>query len=34
MTTKSDSGDFPGMEMTLKKAKDAAAPAPAAPPAQ
>jgi hypothetical protein len=34
MTTKSDSGNFPGMEMTLKKAKDAAAPAPAVPPAQ
>ncbi len=34
MTTKSDSGDFPGMEMTLTRAKDApAAPAtPAAPP--
>ena len=35
MTTKTDSGDFPGMELTLTRAKDApAAPAaPAAPPA-
>jgi len=33
MTTKSDSGDFPGMELTLKKATAAPAPpaAPAAP---
>jgi hypothetical protein len=30
MSTKSDSGDFPAMEMTLKRAKDAGA-APAAP---
>jgi hypothetical protein len=34
LTSKPDSGDFPGMEMTLKRAKDAAPPAPApAPPA-
>ena len=33
MSTKSDSGDFPGMEMTLKRSKDAGT-APAAPPAQ
>jgi hypothetical protein len=31
MTTKSDSGDFPGMQMTLKRAQPAA-PAPSAPP--
>ena len=33
MTTKSDSGDFPGMELTLTRVKDAApaAPAPATP---
>jgi hypothetical protein len=30
MSTKSDSGDFPGVEMTLKRAKDAV-PAPATP---
>jgi hypothetical protein len=29
MSTKSDNGNFPGMQMTLKRAKDA--PAPAAP---
>jgi hypothetical protein len=29
MTTKSDSADFPGMEMTLKRAKDAAPAVPA-----
>jgi hypothetical protein len=36
MSTKSDSADFPGMEMTLKKTKDAGSggPAPSAPPAQ
>ncbi len=35
MSTKTDSGDFPGMQMTLKRAKDAGAAAPAAtPPAQ
>ncbi|MGD0631094.1 MAG: hypothetical protein ABR987_17335 [Terracidiphilus sp.] len=40
LTSKSDSGDFPGMEMVLKRAKDAAppaatpAPAPAASPAK
>jgi len=33
MSTKSDSGDFPGMQMTLKRAKDAGTP-PTAPPAQ
>jgi hypothetical protein len=38
LTSKSDSGDFPGMEFTLKKAAAAApaaapAPAPTAPPA-
>jgi hypothetical protein len=34
MTTKSDSGDFPGMELTLTRVKEGAAPAaPAAPPA-
>lgn len=31
MTTKSDSGDFPGMEMTLTRAKDTPAAAPATP---
>ncbi len=31
MTTKSDSGDFPGMQMTLKRAQPAAPAAPAAP---
>ncbi len=31
MTTKSDSGDFPGMQLTLTRAKDAAPTAPAAP---
>lgn len=35
MSTKTDSGDFPGMQMTLKRAKDAGAATPAAtPPAQ
>lgn len=33
MSTKSDSADFPGMQLTLKKAKDAGT-APATPPAQ
>jgi len=34
MSAKSDSGDFPGMQLTLKRAKDAAPAAPAsAPPA-
>jgi len=33
MTTKSDSGDFPGMELTLKRANAATPAAPAAPPA-
>jgi hypothetical protein len=33
MTTKSDSGDFPGMELTLKRGNAATTPAPAAPPA-
>jgi hypothetical protein len=32
MTTKSDQGDFPGMDLTLKRAKDA--PTAPAPPAQ
>ena len=32
MTTKSDSGDFPGMQLTLKRAQAAAPAAPAAPP--
>jgi hypothetical protein len=31
MVTKSDSGDFPGMELTLTRVKDAAPAAPAAP---
>jgi len=31
MTTKSDSADFPAMELTLKRAKDAAPAAPAPP---
>jgi hypothetical protein len=30
MTTKSDNADFPGMTMTLKRAKEAAVPVPAA----
>jgi hypothetical protein len=32
LTSKADSGDFPGMDMTLKRSKDTAPPAPAAPP--
>ncbi len=31
MTTKSDSGDFPGIELTLKRVKPAAPPAPGGP---
>jgi hypothetical protein len=31
MTTKSDSGDFPGIELTLKRVKPTPPPAPAAP---
>ncbi len=31
MTTKSDSGDFPGMQLTLARAKEGAPAAPAAP---
>jgi hypothetical protein len=33
MTTKADSGDFPGMELTLKRAKETAPAAPATTPA-
>ena len=33
-TTKSDAGDFPAMDLTLKRSKDAAPAAPGAPPAQ
>jgi len=33
MSTKSDSADFPGMEMTLKRVKDTPPSAPAGPPA-
>jgi hypothetical protein len=33
MTTKSDSGDFPGMQLTLKRVPEAAPAAPAAAPA-
>jgi hypothetical protein len=32
MTTKSDSGDFPGMELTLKRAKEPAPAQPSQPP--
>jgi hypothetical protein len=34
MTAKSDSADFPAMQLTLKRSKDAGAAAPATPPAQ